>query len=92
MSSKSSDGVNSPETFLFGSKGKDSGGATKDTVSGAYRAWADKLQSAVGQISTAESQYVKVHSEQLVGLFSCMFVKSSLKNSLRDVNITTVKR
>ncbi|KAL1413382.1 hypothetical protein Q8F55_001144 [Vanrija albida] len=80
------------KTFLFGSKGKDTGGATKEGVSGAYRAWADKLQSAVGQISTPDSPYVKVHSEQLVGLFSCIFVKASLKNSLRDVNITTVKR
>lgn len=38
------------------------------------------------------ASYSKVQSEQLVGLFSCMFVKSSERNSLRDVNITTVKR
>jgi hypothetical protein len=39
-----------------------------------------------------ETPYVKVHSEQLVGLFTCMFVKQCEREALRDVKITTVKR
>lgn len=33
-----------------------------------------------------------MHSEQLVGLFAVMFVKSELRDSLRDVSVSTVKR
>lgn len=77
------------KTLLFGSKGKDGGG---DRVSGAYRAWADKLSQAVRAYAPDGVAYSKVQSEQLVGLFTCMFVKSSERESLRDVSITTVKR
>lgn len=80
------------ETLLFGSKGKDGGGATSDRVSGAYRAWADKLTQAVRTYAASGVQYTMVHSEQLVGLFTCMFVKTAERDTLRDVNITTVKR
>jgi len=41
---------------------------------------------------TADVPYVKTHSESLVGLFTCVFVKASQKPALRDLDICTVKR
>ncbi|EAL20507.1 hypothetical protein CNBE4270 [Cryptococcus deneoformans B-3501A] len=79
------------KTLLFGNKSKD-GGAAADRVSHAYRHWLEKLQSAVKMASPSNCPYVKIHSESLVGLFTCIFVKQSEKNFLRDLDITTVKR
>ncbi|KLT41531.1 DNase I-like protein [Cutaneotrichosporon oleaginosum] len=81
------------KTLLFGSKGKDGGGATNERVSGAYRAWADKLTSAI-QLNIPGAEYMKLHSEQLVGLFTCVFTKNEemLQQTIKDVVITTVKR
>jgi hypothetical protein len=81
----------SAETLLFGNKGKE-GGATSDKVSKAYREWLDKLQYAVRLAMPADCSYVKIHSENLVGLMSCVFVKADQKDTLRDIDITTVKR
>lgn len=36
--------------------------------------------------------YSVVHTENLVGLFSCVFVKSSEKAAFNDVAINTIKR
>ncbi|WVF72695.1 hypothetical protein IAT40_007513 [Kwoniella sp. CBS 6097] len=79
------------KTLLFGSKSKESS-SSHDKVSQAYRQWLDKLTSAVRQASPPDRPYAKIHSESLVGLFTCIFVKSSEKDSLRDLDITTVKR
>jgi hypothetical protein len=78
------------ETLLFGGKGKDSN-VNADKISHAYRQWLDKLQSAV-HAAYPDTQYVKVHSESLVGLFTCVFVKADERDILRDVEVTTVKR
>lgn len=82
------------ETLLFGGKGGKGkeAGAVADKVSSAYRQWLDKLTTAVRMATLSDCQYVKVHSESLVGLFTCVFVKKDHKDSLRDVDITTVKR
>ncbi|WVR07433.1 hypothetical protein IAU60_004474 [Kwoniella sp. DSM 27419] len=79
------------KTLLFGGKNKDSTSGS-DKITHAYRQWLDKLTQAVRLASSPDCPYVKIHSESLVGLFSCIFVKSSEKDSLRDLNITTVKR
>ncbi|KIR73583.1 type I inositol-1,4,5-trisphosphate 5-phosphatase 1 [Cryptococcus deuterogattii CA1014] len=79
------------KTLLFGNKSKD-GGASADKISHAYRHWLEKLQSAVKMAFPSDCPYVKIHSESLVGLFTCIFVKQSEKDFLRDLDITTVKR
>lgn len=78
------------ETILFGSKSKESG-ATADKISHAYRQWLDKLTSAV-RLAFPDEPYAQVHSESLVGLFTCAFVKASEKRALRDISACTVKR
>lgn len=57
----------------------------------AYRHWTDKLTQAI-RFALPESHYVKIHSENLVGLMTCIFVKASEKENLRGLDITTVKR
>lgn len=39
-----------------------------------------------------DTPYIKVHSESLVGLLTCVFVKASERDYLRDVDVCTVKR
>ena len=56
----------------------------------AYRQWMDKLQAATDRLTA--SDYIKIHSESLVGLLTCIFVKASERDRLRDADITTVKR
>ena len=63
-----------------------------DKVSLAYRHWLDKLQNAVRLAAPPDCPYDKIHSESLVGLFTCVFVKAAQRNHLRDLGITTVKR
>lgn len=79
--------------MLFGGKMKlDGSKSTGDKISSAYRHWQDKLVSAVRLAMPPTCPYVVVHSENLVGLLSVMFVKSELKPTLRDVSLTTIKR
>ena len=79
------------ETLLFGGKTKEAG-ATADKVSSAYRNWLEKLTYAVRMSTPKDCNYVKVHSESLVGLFTCVFVRTDQKDTLRGVDICTVKR
>lgn len=76
------------ETLLFGSK-KETGSGDKVTM--AYRHWIDKLTQAI-RFALPDSQYVKIHSENLVGLMTGIFVKASERDNLRGLDITTVKR
>lgn len=39
-----------------------------------------------------DTPYVKVHSENMVGLLTCVFVKADERDILRDVDVCTVKR
>ncbi|EIW67338.1 hypothetical protein TREMEDRAFT_45320 [Tremella mesenterica DSM 1558] len=78
------------KTILFGGKKDPTGGGERITL--AYRQWLDKLQLAVKMSASPDVSYVKVHSENLVGLFTCVFVKSSNKDALRALDICTVKR
>ncbi|WVW85734.1 hypothetical protein I302_107772 [Kwoniella bestiolae CBS 10118] len=79
------------KTLLFGGKNKDSSSGS-DKVSHAYRLWLEKLTQAVRMAMPNDTPYIKIHSENLVGLFTCIFVKSSEKDRLRALDITTVKR
>jgi hypothetical protein len=77
------------ETLLFGGKNRDAGSGDKVTM--AYRYWIDKLTRALTTAVPGVS-YIKVHSDNLVGLMTCIFVKSTEKPNLRGLDITSVKR
>lgn len=62
-----------------------------DKVSHAYRQWIDKIQNSI-RTCIPDTPYVNVHSDNLVGLLSCTFVKATEKDNLKGLDITTVKR
>ncbi|KAL0579574.1 hypothetical protein V5O48_002412 [Marasmius crinis-equi] len=63
-----------------------------EKVTGAYKRWYDALVLAVRLAMPPECPYSVIHTESLVGLFSCIFVRHSERGALKDLAITTVKR
>ncbi|GAA6044924.1 hypothetical protein NBRC10513_004754 [Rhodotorula toruloides] len=78
------------KSMLLGKK-KASDGKMSDSISSAYRVWHDKLVQAVRLNMPAETPYSVVHVGDMIGLFSCIFVKTSEAARLRDVALVTVK-
>ena len=78
------------KSVLLGGKKKQDDGLS-EKVTGAYKRWYDRLILAVKSAMPGEG-YVVVHTENLIGLFSCTFVKAQLKDQLKDVSISTIKR
>ena len=66
--------------------------AKDEKATSAYRKWYDGLQKAVRLAYDARDPYVVVHTENLVGLFSCVLVRQRERTSIRDVGVSTVKR
>ena len=80
------------KTVLLGSKTKTADGGISQKVTTSYKKWYDRLILAVRLAMPATTPYTVVHTENLVGLFSCIFIKSAERNSLKHVSITTIKR
>ncbi|KAG9024319.1 hypothetical protein FRB95_011653 [Tulasnella sp. JGI-2019a] len=97
--------VDSPDILVFGfqevidleSKGLTAktvllGSGNSNKVSKAYKLWYDRLAYAVRIAMPPNRPYSVIHTENLVGLFSCIFIRNSEKDALKDIAITTVKR
>lgn len=56
-----------------------------------YRMWYDRLVSAVRLAMPPDCPYRVVHSENLVGLFTCTLMRSDEWSNASDVAMTTVK-
>jgi hypothetical protein len=56
-----------------------------------YRAWRDYLCRAVDEIMGPTTSYTLLHTTELVGLFTCIFIKSSERSKIRNVNSAEVK-
>ncbi|EKM58956.1 uncharacterized protein PHACADRAFT_249089 [Phanerochaete carnosa HHB-10118-sp] len=80
------------KTVLLGGKNRNPEGALSQRVTTSYKKWYDKLVQSVRLALPADSPYYVIHTENLVGLFSCIFVKDTLRPSLRHAALTTVKR
>ncbi|RDB20337.1 putative inositol polyphosphate 5-phosphatase C9G1.10c [Hypsizygus marmoreus] len=80
------------KNVLLGSKKKAEDGGLSEKVTGAYKRWYDRLMLAMRQAMPLDAPYSVIHTESLVGLFSCIFVKNTTRMSLKDVSITTIKR
>lgn len=76
--------------FLGGKKKADDG--LSERVSGAYKRWYDRLILAVKAAMPKDVGYCVVHTENLIGLFTCIMVKSSERTLFDDVAVTTIKR
>ncbi|KAF8164701.1 Endonuclease/exonuclease/phosphatase [Crassisporium funariophilum] len=78
------------KNVLLGGKKKPDDGLS-EKVTGAYKRWYDCLVGAVRAAWPGEG-YGVVCTESLVGLFTCVFVKSAERGAFGDVAITTIKR
>lgn len=79
-----------PENIFKGSKKKDS--SEQDHMSRQYRAWRDYLIRFIEDNMPANEPYQLLHTVSLVGLFSCIFVKSSQRDYIDQVNAAELKR
>jgi endonuclease/exonuclease/phosphatase family metal-dependent hydrolase len=71
------------------SKKKDS--SEKEHMAKQYRAWRDHLSDCLNTHMPSREPYTLLHTADLVGLFSCVFVKTSLRSSIADVNAAEIK-
>lgn len=75
---------------FFKSKKKDP--AEQEHMSHQYRAWRDYLTRCTEDFMPADSPYVLLNTSSMVGLFTCIFVKSSLRSRIKHVHTSQVKR
>jgi hypothetical protein len=78
--------------ILGGNSKKKPDDALSDKVTGAYKRWYDYLNLAMKSGMPPDVGYSAIHTESLVGLFTCIFVKSNLKNQFDDVLANLIKR
>lgn len=70
---------------LLGGKEKGNDGGLSDKVAGAYKRWYHYLIIAVKTAMPKNTSFSVANTESLVGLFSCIFVKSSERATFDDV-------
>ena len=79
------------KSVLLGNKTKAHDGTMSQKVSTSYKKWYDYLVLSV-RLAHPGTPYYVVHSENLVGLFSCIFVKMSERASIKDAHLNVIKR
>lgn len=75
---------------FFKSKKKDP--SEQEHMSRQYRAWRDYLTRCLEDFMPPDTGYVLLNSASMVGLFTCIFVKSSLRPRIKHVHTAEVKR
>ncbi|CAK4017100.1 inositol polyphosphate 5-phosphatase [Lecanosticta acicola] len=75
---------------FFKSKKKDP--AEQEHMSRQYRAWRDYLTKCIDDCMPNTQTYTHLHTSSMVGLFTCTFVKSHLRQRVRHVHTAQVKR
>ncbi|KAK3702472.1 hypothetical protein LTR37_014834 [Vermiconidia calcicola] len=75
---------------FFKSKKKDAN--EQEHMSHQYRAWRDHLTRCLEEFLPPTQSYVLLHNASMVGLFTCVFVKSPLRNHIKHVHTAEVKR
>ncbi|KAI0755991.1 DNase I-like protein [Irpex lacteus] len=80
------------KSVLLGGKSRTTDGAISQRVTTAYKKWHDRLMLAVRLAMPPDTPYTVVHTDQMIGLFSCIFVKDSVKANIRDTALAMVKR
>jgi hypothetical protein len=76
---------------FFKKKKKKNESATQEHMSHQYRAWKDHLARVIDENTPSEHGYALLHTANLVGLFTCVFVKSSLLPRIREVKAAQIK-
>lgn len=75
---------------LFKSKKKDS--SDQEKMSHQYRDWRDYLVRSLDDYMPADHLYHLLQTSTLVGLFTCIFVKSSIHSRIRNLSNSEIKR
>lgn len=57
-----------------------------------YRAWRDFLIRCIEDAMPSNEPYQLLHTASMVGLFSCVFIKASQRNQVRNLDAVEVKR
>ena len=73
-------------------KGKKKEGSEQEHMSHQYRDWRDFLLKTLDDYMPANDLYHLLQSSPLVGLFTCVFVKSTIRDRIRNLNAAEVKR
>ncbi|KAI1505861.1 Endonuclease/exonuclease/phosphatase [Biscogniauxia marginata] len=72
------------------SKKKDA--TDQERMSHQYRDWRDFLKRSLDDYMPPDQLYHLLHTAALVGLFTCIFVKSSIHNRIKNISSAEVKR
>ncbi|GAB7347309.1 hypothetical protein MBLNU459_g3389t2 [Dothideomycetes sp. NU459] len=75
---------------FFKSKKKDP--TEQEHMSHQYRAWRDHLTRCLEDFMPTDQSYTLLHTASMVGLFSCVFVRSSIRSRIQQVHTAEVKR
>lgn len=73
-------------------KPKKKEGSDQERMSHQYRDWRDFLMKTLDDYMPADDLYHLLHTAPMVGLFTCVFVKSSLRDRIRNLSGAEVKR
>ena len=73
-------------------KGKKKEGPDQERMSHQYRDWRDYLMKTLDDCMPADDLYHLLLSAPLVGLFTCIFVRSSLRARIGNLTASEVKR
>ncbi|KAI5780779.1 Endonuclease/exonuclease/phosphatase, partial [Geopyxis carbonaria] len=78
------------KSFLKKGSKKKRAADQQEHMSHQYRLWQQQLTKSIE--NHMEESYILLHVANLVGLFTCIFIKSSEKKNIRNVSASTVKR
>ncbi|KAF5506005.1 putative inositol polyphosphate 5-phosphatase [Colletotrichum siamense] len=67
-------------------------GSDQERMSHQYRDWRDFLLKSLDDYMPHDCLYHLLHTATLVGLFTCIFVKSTLRDRVRNLSASEVKR
>ncbi|KAL1974917.1 hypothetical protein VTN31DRAFT_5121 [Thermomyces dupontii] len=78
------------KSLLRGSKKKDN--HDKEHMSRQYRVWRDHLAACINEAMPVEESYVLLHTANMVGLFTCVFIKEKERQRVRNIGSAEIKR
>ena len=78
--------------FLKVKKKEKKEGTEQERMSHQYRDWRDFLMRTLDDCMPLDDMYHLLHTAPLVGLFTCIFVKSSLRDRIKHIHAAEVKR
>lgn len=57
-----------------------------------YRVWRDHLAACINEAMPVEESYVLLHTANMVGLFTCVFIKEKERQRVRNIGSAEIKR